>query len=75
MMGWGIAVVLLVERGMPWWGALGVALLGCFIEFAGRAFMDGLSQSRQAKKRQDESYQEARGRFETQRDKVQARLP
>lgn len=46
MMGWGIAIVLLVERGIPWWAAAGIAVLGPLLEFCGSAFYDGIKQVR-----------------------------
>ena len=75
MMGWGIAIVLLIERGVPWWAAIGAALLGRFAEFVGVAVADGIARGRKEAQIRDERYAEAHGRFEARRDKVEARLP
>lgn len=74
MMGWGIAIVLLIERGVPWWVAVAAFVGGQFAEVFGRAVADGIKRGRAESQAQDERYAEARGRFEAHRDKVDARL-
>ena len=44
MMGWGIALVLLIERGVPWWLATPAVVVGPFVEGVGRACYDGLKR-------------------------------
>lgn len=45
MMGWGIAIVLLIERGVPWWAAVGACIAGNFAELVVRVMSDSRARA------------------------------